>query len=141
MQPADLDEIAAIEQEALSPWSRVELGLELQRSNDLQFAAVDDRDGKVLGWCCGRQVGSEAELLKISVLQANRRCGVASALFAHLLRELIDAGGVVLFLEVRAGNEPALQFYQKNGFRQTGLRKNYYTDPEGDALTFAKDLL
>ena len=37
-------------------------------------------------------------------------------------------------LEVRASNKPALQLYQSAGFKQEGVRRNYYTKPVEDAL-------
>ncbi len=140
MQAADLDVIAAIEREAPSPWSRDSLEQELHRPNGLQLVVEDDGCGKILGWCCGRQIGPEAELLKISVLRARRNCGIASTLIARLMQEFSTRGVVTLFLEVRAGNHPALQLYRKHGLNETGLRKKYYADPEDDALIFTKDL-
>ena len=141
MRPADLEAVAAIELEALSPWNRRALEQELQQANGLQFVAEDIDLGVVAGWCCGRLVGPEAELLKISVLHARRRSGIASLLLDRLIQEAVAVGAEVLYLEVRAGNAPALLFYRKHGFKNTGLRKNYYTDPEDDALVFVKDLL
>ena len=140
MQPADLDEIAAIELESPSSWKRAELEQELWRRDDLQLAAVDETSGEIVGWCCGRRVGAEAELLKISVPRTRRRSGIAFALIERLIWEFSATGVEVLYLEVRAGNAPALQFYHNHGFKMTGLRKKYYTDPEDDALVFTKTL-
>lgn len=39
-----------------------------------------------------------------------------------------------VLLEVRASNEPALALYTSMGFRQVGLRKRYYSNPEEDAV-------
>ena len=44
-----------------------------------------------------------------------------------------------LTLEVRAGNLPALALYEKHGYRRTGLRKGYYTEPREDAVLMTKE--
>ena len=44
-----------------------------------------------------------------------------------------------LTLEVRASNEPARALYEKLGFVQVGLRKNYYRNPREDALILRKE--
>jgi ribosomal-protein-alanine N-acetyltransferase len=79
--------------------------------------------------------------LRITVLGTRRKNGVASALLAHLIRQLVASGVATLFLEVRAHNHPALQFYRKHGFIEIGLRRKYYDDPQDDALIFSKNLL
>ena len=141
MQASDLDAVAAIERAAPSPWSRDSLAQELERQGDLQFVVEDDVTGAIVAWCCGRQTGPEAELLKISVHPAQRHGGIASGLMAHLIREFSLRGAIKLFLEVRAGNLPALKLYRKYGLAEIGRRKKYYTDPEDDALLFTGDLL
>ena len=141
MRLTDLEAVAAIELEALSPWGRRALEQELRQPKSLQFVAEDNDLGVISGWCCGRLIGPEAELLKISVLRSRRRSGIASLLLARLVQEVVAAGGQSLYLEVRAENAPAVLFYRKHGFKRTGLRKKYYTDPEDDAVVFVKDLL
>ena len=39
-----------------------------------------------------------------------------------------------MYLEVLTGNAPSRHVYEMLGFRQTGMRKNYYTDPVEDAI-------
>jgi len=43
----------------------------------------------------------------------------------------------VLTLEVRESNTPALQLYQRAGFKKAGVRKNYYSTPVEDALVLS----
>ena len=47
-----------------------------------------------------------------------------------------------VMLEVRPSNEPALGLYQKHGFNEIGVRRNYYPANEGreDALILALSL-
>jgi ribosomal-protein-alanine N-acetyltransferase len=141
MEPGDIDRVVLVEQDGLSPWNRDALAREIEQAAGVQFVAEDEGSGAILGWCCSRWFGIEAELLKITVLEGNRQGGIASALLAHLNRHLTAHGVTTLFLEVRAHNLPALQFYRKHGFYEIGRRRQYYADPAADALIFSKNLL
>jgi len=43
-------------------------------------------------------------------------------------------------LEVRAGNETAVRFYERAGMVREGARRGYYRDPDEDALLMGKSL-
>ena len=43
------------------------------------------------------------------------------------------------YLEVRAGNVPARRLYQRHGFREAGVRKQYYPDNGEDALVMVRE--
>jgi ribosomal-protein-alanine N-acetyltransferase len=138
MTPADLDGVHRLEMENLSPWSREEIDLELGRHDRVQYVAVDAASGAVHGWCCCRFLGEQGELLKIAVQVGCRKRGIASALLSQALRYLADRGVRTLFLEVRSGNFPARQFYRKNGFVEIGMRRQYYSSPDDDALVLER---
>ena len=49
-----------------------------------------------------------------------------------------------IFLEVRVSNEPAIRLYEKLGYEQVGLRKDYYPLTSGgreDAIVMKKRLI
>ena len=140
MSPADLDGILGLEAENPSPWSREDIDQELGRHDRVQYVAVDAVSGVVCGWCCCRFFEDQAELLKIAVRGAFRKRGVASALLARAVEYLAGRGVCRLFLEVRAGNRAARRFYSANGFAEVGLRRNYYTAPDDDALVLERSL-
>jgi len=50
------------------------------------------------------------------------------------LLELIPAGAVQAFLEVRRSNLPAQALYHKYGFSVAAIRPRYYRDNNEDAL-------
>ena len=137
---ADIDRLAVLEAEDPSAWNGVDIRRELDRADGLQAVAVEGDGGDVVGWCCSRYVGVEAELLKIAVLDRHRRSGIASALLAHLESRLVGKGVRTLFLEVRSQNHPALQLYRKHGFAEVGRRRKYYSSPDDDALILSKEL-
>lgn len=141
MTAADLDTVAGIELENPSPWSAGQLASELEQEGGWQFVAESGVSGLVCGFACGRSWAGEAELLKIAVGREHRRQGIAGQLVAYTLRSLAEQGVGRCFLELRAGNIPALSLYERVGFCRVGLRKNYYASPPEDAILMEKKVL
>jgi ribosomal-protein-alanine N-acetyltransferase len=50
------------------------------------------------------------------------------------------AGAVLSTLEVRRSNAAALALYRDLGYRQVGVRPNYYADEGEDAIVMVMDL-
>ena len=84
----------------------------------------------------------EMEILTIGVLPAFRQQGVGFQFLQGLFNYAMENQVKQIFLEVSADNKPAQRLYQKAGFTQTGMRKNYYKTATGfaDALCFTKTL-
>ena len=78
-------------------------------------------------------------MMNVAVHPDFRRQGIGQMLVAALADELKQAGNRCLTLEVRASNAPAIAMYQKLGFEQVGLRKNYYRNPREDAKILRKE--
>jgi ribosomal-protein-alanine N-acetyltransferase len=68
-----------------------------------------------------------------------RRQGLATALMRHLLADAAKEGAIRALLEVRRSNNAALQLYESLGFVVAGVRRNYYTHPEEDALVLQRE--
>jgi len=141
MTAADLEAVAIIESENPSPWTAGQLASERDQDGGWQFVAEVGASGLVCGFVCGRSCAGEAELLKIAVGREYRRQGIAAQLVVHTLCYLAEQGVGRCFLELRAGNIPALALYDRFGFLQVGLRKNYYTSPPEDAILMEKIVL
>jgi ribosomal protein S18 acetylase RimI-like enzyme len=75
----------------------------------------------------------EAELLRIAVCPSQRRKGIAKRLISECMKYMEAHECPTLRLEVRASNGPARALYLSLGWRQTGLRKGYYSDGEDAA--------
>jgi [ribosomal protein S18]-alanine N-acetyltransferase len=101
-----------------------------------RIVLVADRpqDGIVQGFIVASLVSPQAELESIAVAEASQRKGLGRRLFAALAAELRDAGIGEIFLEARASNTAALGLYQALGFRESGRRMRYYSDPAEDAI-------
>jgi ribosomal-protein-alanine N-acetyltransferase len=78
-------------------------------------------------------------MMNVAVHPDHRRRGIAEALILALSEDLKAGGNQCLTLEVRASNAPAIALYENLGFRQVGLRKNYYHKPKEDALILRKE--
>ncbi len=84
----------------------------------------------------------EAEILTLGVIPKARKQGIALTLLTHTCAALKDLGVVRLFLDVDEKNSAARGLYEKAGFCQVGVRRNYYTHENGksDALLLQKKL-
>jgi len=82
------------------------------------------------GFALGRIAGPEVELLTIAVDPAFRRQGQALALMRDFELQAKANGASDAFLEVAEDNAAAIALYQRFGFIQAGLRKDYYAGPK-----------
>ena len=82
----------------------------------------------------------ESEIARIAVDEKFRRQGVAGALLDGMERVLAGKGIVRLMLDVRKSNAAALRFYLSRGFKEDGVRKNFYTNPIEDAILMSRGL-
>jgi ribosomal-protein-alanine N-acetyltransferase len=103
-------------------------------------AWVAENDDEIAAFLISRRVADEIEILDLAVAPGSRRQGIASRLVASALEEARNEGVQRAFLEVRASNSGAIEFYGGAGFRAIGSRKRYYTNPPDDALLMTVDL-
>lgn len=127
--------VAELEKQNFSePWSENSVRGELTNKLALWLVALDGEE--VVGYVGSQTVLGEADMMNIAVADSHRRQGIARKLVEELICQL-DA--FQLTLEVRASNAPAIALYEALGFRQVGLRKNYYRKPKEDALILRKE--
>lgn len=100
------------------------------------FGLIEAGGGMVLA----RVAADEAEILALAVAPQVRRAGRGAALLAAAEAQAMAAGAERMFLEVAAGNAPARTLYVRAGYRQVGLRCDYYPGGE-DALVMVKSLM
>jgi ribosomal-protein-alanine N-acetyltransferase len=131
---ADAPALAALHAAAFPPdqaWSADTIALLLALPG--AFGLWREGAGLVLA----RMAGDEAEILTFGVVPEARRRGHGGS----LLREAIGAarakGAGAMFLEVAAGNAPALALYAREGFAEVGRRRRYYSDG-ADALVLKR---
>jgi [ribosomal protein S18]-alanine N-acetyltransferase len=98
-----------------------------------------DAISRIAGFSVARHVSPEWELENIVVAPAARRRGIGRQLLDALLTTARKTNSTSVFLEVRESNAAARGLYEKLGFRQTGRRHSYYSNPSEDALLYRND--
>jgi [ribosomal protein S18]-alanine N-acetyltransferase len=93
-------------------------------------STVIEEDGKVIGFCILQPVLDEANLLLMAVDPNFQGKGYGYKLLEESI-SLLKNSPVQIFLEVRESNIAAIALYEKAGFHQIDLRKNYYPNPDG----------
>ena len=139
MNEAHVVSVAAIEKECfgVDAWSEKSVASELTNKLSLWLVAVDGE--RVAGYIGSQTVCDETDMMNVAVTGDYRRQGLGEKLVLELEKELKAMGSQCLTLEVRDSNTPARALYEKLGFRQIGLRKNYYRNPREDAHILRKD--
>ena len=138
MDRSHISQIAALEQECFSqPWSEASLEEELYNPQ-ASFIVAEDGEGGVLGYAGLHVVLDEGYIANVAVEEPARRHGVASALLDVYCR-FGQANLAFLTLEVRASNKSAIALYLKHGFEEVARRKNFYADPQEDAIIMTRE--
>jgi ribosomal-protein-alanine N-acetyltransferase len=127
MQSSDLAVVTAIEHMVQShPWKEQQF----KESIEVYQSTVIEQQGEVVGFCILQPVLDEANLLLMAVHPGQQGKGLGYQLLEASLAQLKN-NPVQVFLEVRESNHAAIALYEKSGFHQIDLRKNYYPKPDG----------
>ncbi len=144
MEPGDLDRVVEIERDGFRhPWSRELIERELSHAWSTTLLATTGapgRDEAVLGFIVFWLVHDELHVLNIATALESRRGGVGRALMLEAHEAGRQRGARLATLEVRRTNTPAIELYRSLGYRQVGMRPNYYADEGEDAIVMDLDL-
>lgn len=80
----------------------------------------------MVGYCFYSHIFEDAEILRIATCLDYQQQGIASQLLTDMMQICQATGVERMLLEVREDNYAAIAFYQKHGFEQIAVRKNYY---------------
>ena len=134
MRRRHLRGVMRIEQQVYPrPWS-VGLFLSELALRSTRFYLVARVGPAVVGYAGLMTTGSDGHVTTIAVDPAWHRKGIGSRLLLELSRLGIGAGCTALTLEVRVSNDAAQAMYRRFGYAPAGVRKNYYTETNEDAL-------
>ncbi len=92
---------------------------------------VLDEDGGPASFVLLTVVAGEGEVLTLATDPDRRGRGCARRLLDQVIAELRGEGADSVFLEVAVDNTAALALYAGCGFERAGLRKAYYSRPNG----------
>ena len=83
----------------------------------------------------------EAEIARIAVSPALRRQGVGRGLLDYTCKCCLEERIGRLLLDVRESNQGAVAFYRQYGFAEDGIRRNFYDNPQENAVLMSKTLV
>ena len=106
------------------------------------YSLVLKQGMKVIGFAILSVSTEESHLLNIGLTAAKRGQGLGKELLEKIIMAAEVMGSKKIFLEVRISNVIAIDLYKTSGFKEIGLRKNYYRTKEGreDAILMSKSL-
>jgi ribosomal-protein-alanine acetyltransferase len=81
-----------------------------------------------------------ARIYSIAVLPSERGRGVGEQLIGEAEKVAVDAGRIIMRLEVREDNTGAIKLYRRLGYRQFGTYRDYYED-HANAIRFERRIL
>lgn len=129
-----IKDVADIEKACFSrPWNEISIAAELKNEFSRFYVAVED--GRAVGFVGLYALTGEADIVRVGVLPQYRNRGIARAVLKTSLSD-VDCD---VFLDVRESNAAAIALYRSLGFYDTGVRKNYYSDPEENAVLMKRD--
>jgi len=122
-----------------APWTRADYEGLLAAKESICLVAGDGMS-EGMGFVLARVMADEMEILNLAVRPAQQRRGLGRRLVEEALARARARGARHCWLEVRASNQAALEFYRALGFQERTRRRNYYREPEEDAVVYAQRL-
>lgn len=115
------------------PWSLSLFMSELRYTDSRVYLVA--RDGlEIVGYAGLMLIAGDGHITNVGVDPEHRRRAIATRMLLILARRALAEGAVALTLEVRMSNAGAQDLYRRFGFVPAGVRKNYYSDSNEDAL-------
>lgn len=137
MDNNDIHALYQIEKDCFStPWSEKSFSEELTNETSRFFTAI--HNGNIIGYIGANNICGEIYITNIAVIQAFRRKGVAGELLTHLVDYSKNENAEFVTLEVRESNKIAISLYNQFEFENVGLRKDFYSNPNENAILMTK---
>ncbi len=131
----DIDQVLKIEEEAFpTPWTREAFEHEMTTNLYSYYIVAETEDKIIVGYCGMWLVLDESHITNVAVSKQMRGYKIGEGLMREAFRVVQEQSVVLMTLEVRVSNDIAKNLYYKLGFQDGGIRKNYYTDTQEDAL-------
>lgn len=136
-----LEQIGSMEQLIFADaWSLESLRSTKGSNHGNIVASIDNVTKVIQGYLIYYCMGDEIELARIATSPDARGQGIGQCLMGYLEKEAIQSNMERILLEVRIGNRPAINLYEKCGYESIGIRKAYYLNPVEDGNIMEKVL-
>ena len=116
-------------------WNYNILKEELESPNS-KYIIAKTNDDEIIGFAGIKIIVDTADIMNIVVKKSWRNQGVGNLLLTNLVSLCKELNLSSLSLEVNEDNIPAIHLYKKFGFKQIGLRKNYYQGKNGLVMEY-----
>ena len=122
-----IEQIFSLEKEIFKNSAFNKSYIETLIKGDNSFIYIYLIEDKIYGYLIVLDSIDVYEILAIATIEEYRNKGIA--------QELLDKIKIKdIFLEVRESNQVAISFYKKNKFKEISVRKNYYSEPNENAI-------
>ena len=133
----DIAQVAEIERQIFSiPWSEKAFRDSMESDNTIYIVAKENDN--VAGDAGMYLSFEEGNITNVAVNPLSRRKGIGEKIVRDILNRAYEKGVRDVFLEVRETNSVAIALYEKIGFKEEGIRKNFYDKPRENALIMWK---
>ena len=133
----DIAQVAEIERQIFSiPWSEKAFRDSMESDNTIYI--VPKENDNVAGYAGMYLSFEEGNITNVAVNPLSRRKGIGEKIVRDILNRAYEKGVRDVFLEVRETNSVAIALYEKIGFKEEGIRKNFYDKPRENALIMWK---
>lgn len=135
MSYEDLPDVHVMEKNCFTtPWDMSSFKYELMHKSSILKVAVFG--SRIISYVCIRTILDITYVLNLVVIPEFRRMGIGTRLLRDGLKELtaLRPDTVLILLEVRESNTPAIKLYENFGFKTIGKRTEYYHKPNEDAV-------
>ena len=126
------------------PWSQRSLSYEVSQNAGARTWVAEIEQvmvKRIIGMMVLWLALDEAHIATLAVYPGFRHRGIARTIMITALNAAFHEGARSSYLEVRAGNQAALQMYKEMGYKVVGDRSHYYHDNQEDALLLTLERL
>ncbi|MEY2865399.1 MAG: hypothetical protein RLZZ83_642 [Pseudomonadota bacterium] len=125
----DLSAIGLIENEVHAyPWTQGNFLDSIKSNHACLMMKLNE---EIIGYAVMMFVLDECHLLNISIKKNMQKKGYGSHLLNEVIRRANLTHAKTIYLEVRVSNQAAINLYDKHGFNEMSIRKDYYRAREG----------
>lgn len=134
MVEEDIDSVSQIEEQLFSkPWTKQDFMNSMSDRHNI-YVVAENEQHEVVGYCGIWGVLDEGQITNVAVRTQDQGNGVGFKMLEELLLIGKNEGLQQFTLEVRKSNIKAIKLYQKLGFVEEGIRKDFYDKPVEDGI-------
>ena len=136
----DIESVFEIEKSIFSiPWSKKSFESTISSKDTIYIVATIDE--KIVGYLGIYILCDQSDISNVCVHKYYRRMHIAEAMLSYIFDRAKSNNVKEITLEVRESNVAAISLYEKMGFKEIGIRKNYYQKPLENGLLMWKQNL